>query len=99
MPSVSEAPAQARELAAAREPDAHVVVRDMDLGYGSFVLIRDLNFTIRRGDIFVIMGGSGCGKSTLLRQMIGLKPPARGAVLYDGVSFWDAPPQGREQLM
>jgi phospholipid/cholesterol/gamma-HCH transport system ATP-binding protein len=99
MPSVSEVPAQQREPAAAPAPDAHIVVRDMDLGYGSFVLIRDLNFTIRRGDIFVIMGGSGSGKSTLMRQMIGLKGPARGQVLYDGVSFWDAPPEQREQLM
>ena len=81
------------------ERDAHIVVRDMVMAYGSFVLIKDLNFTIRRGDIFVIMGGSGCGKSTLMRQMIGLKPPARGQVLYSGVSFWDEGPEGREQLM
>jgi phospholipid/cholesterol/gamma-HCH transport system ATP-binding protein len=99
MPSASEAPTQPKERAAAPQRDAHIVVRDMDLAYGSFVLIRELNFTIRRGDIFVIMGGSGCGKSTLMRQMIGLKQPARGAVLYDGVSFWDAPPEEREQLM
>src|ERR671911_2591265 len=99
MPSVSEAPAQTGSPAAAPKPDAHIVVRDMDLAYGSFVLIRDLNFTIRRGDIFVIMGGSGCGKSTLMRQMIGLKRPVRGEVLYYGVSFWDAPPAEREQLM
>ena len=71
----------------------------MAMAYGGFVLIKDLNFTIRRGDIFVIMGGSGCGKSTLMRQMIGLKQPARGQVLYGGVSFWDAGPEGREQLM
>ena len=64
------------------------------MAYGSSVLIEDLNFTIRRGDIFVIMGGSGCGKSTLMRQMIGLKRPARGQVLYGGVSFWDADPRG-----
>jgi phospholipid/cholesterol/gamma-HCH transport system ATP-binding protein len=99
MPSVSEAPAPAGSLAAAPAPDGHIVVRDMDLAYGSFVLIRDLDFTIRRGDIFVIMGGSGSGKSTLMRQMIGLKRPARGEVLYDGVSFWDATPEQREQLM
>jgi phospholipid/cholesterol/gamma-HCH transport system ATP-binding protein len=79
--------------------DAHIVVRDMVMAYGSFVLIQGLNFTIRRGDIFVIMGGSGCGKSTLMRQMIGLKRPARGQVLYDGVSFWDADLEGREQMM
>ena len=83
----------------ASPPDAHIVVRDMTMAYGSFVLMQNLNFTIRRGDIFVIMGGSGCGKSTLMRQMIGLKQPARGEVLYDGVSFWATDPDGREQLM
>jgi len=103
MPSVSEAGA-AVAVPAGRAPesvapDAHIVVRDMVMAYGSFVLIQDLNFTIRRGDIFVIMGGSGCGKSTLMRQMIGLKQPARGQVLYNGVSFWEADPPGREQLM
>ena len=95
----TQAPGLASPAAPEQAPDAHIVVRDMDLAYGSFVLIQNLNFTIRRGDIFVIMGGSGCGKSTLMRQMIGLKRPARGEVLYNGVSFWDAPPQEREQLM
>ncbi len=41
------------------------------MAYGSFVIQRDLNFTINRGDVFIIMGGSGCGKSTLLNCLIG----------------------------
>ena len=95
--AVAAEPAVAAQAVAA--PDAHIVVRDMVLAYGSFVLIQDLNFTVRRGDIFVIMGGSGSGKSTMMRQMIGLKRPARGQVLYDGVSFWDADPDTQEQVM
>ena len=79
--------------------DSHIVVCDMIMAYGSFVLIQGINFTIRRGDVFVIMGGSGCGKSTLMRQMVGLKRPARGEVRYNGISFWDVDPEGREQLM
>ena len=63
-------------------PDAHVTVRDLDMAYGSFVIQRNLSFTIRRGDIFIIMGGSGCGKSTLLRHLIGLIEPARGDIFY-----------------
>ena len=78
---------------------AHIVVRDMDMAYGDFVVQRDLSFTIWRGDIFIIMGGSGCGKSTLVRQLVGLKEPARGAVLYNGVDFWKASPEERERLM
>ncbi len=79
--------------------EAHIVVRDMDMAYGDFVVQRDLNFTIWRGDIFIIMGGSGCGKSTLLRQLVGLKEPARGEVLYGGVDFWKAPLEQRDRLM
>ncbi len=69
------------------------------MAYGQFVLMRDLNFRIRRGDVFVIMGGSGCGKSTLLRHMIGLKEPAAGDILYDGVSFTKALPDARERML
>jgi phospholipid/cholesterol/gamma-HCH transport system ATP-binding protein len=56
--------------------EPHIIVRNLTMAYGSFVLMRDLNFVVRRGDIFIIMGGSGCGKSTLLRHLIGLKDPA-----------------------
>ena len=50
-----------------------IVVRDLTMAFGSFVLQRDLNFSVNRGDIFIIMGGSGCGKSTLLRHLVGLQ--------------------------
>jgi phospholipid/cholesterol/gamma-HCH transport system ATP-binding protein len=69
------------------------------MAYGDFVLMRDLNFTINRGDIFLIMGGSGCGKSTLLKILIGLKAPATGQVLYGDTSFWEAEADERDQLM
>jgi len=69
-------------------PVPHIEVQDLTMAYGDFVIQRDLNFTINRGDIFIIMGGSGCGKSTLLRHLVGLKSPARGRVLYQGVDFW-----------
>ncbi len=81
------------------EPEPHIVVKDLTMAYGSFVVQRDLTFTINRGDIFIIMGGSGCGKSTLMRHMVGLKAPAKGQVLYEGVSFWDTDPSDREQFM
>lgn len=78
---------------------AIIEVRSLTMAYDSFVLQRDLTFTVNRGDVFVIMGGSGCGKSTLLRHLIGLKAPAQGQILYDGVSFWESPPAEREKLM
>jgi phospholipid/cholesterol/gamma-HCH transport system ATP-binding protein len=69
------------------------------MAYGSFVIQRNLNFTVNRGDIFIVMGGSGCGKSTLLRHLVGLQEPAKGRVLYGDTSFWDSDPDGRKQIM
>jgi phospholipid/cholesterol/gamma-HCH transport system ATP-binding protein len=81
-----------------RQDTAHIEVRDLTMAYGSFVIQRDLTFNIRRGDIFVIMGGSGCGKSTLLRHLIGLNAPARGEVLIDGENLWAASPEEQERI-
>ena len=81
------------------EKEPQIVVKGVDMGYGSFVLMRNLNFTVNRGDIFIIMGGSGCGKSTLLKLLVGLKEPLRGQILYNGVSFWDSDPDEQERLM
>jgi phospholipid/cholesterol/gamma-HCH transport system ATP-binding protein len=76
-----------------------IVVKDLKIAFGSFVLMHDLNFTVRKGDVFIIMGGSGCGKSTLMRTMIGLKEPSQGKILYKGMSFWEAEPEGRDTMM
>src|SRR5271155_4781312 len=79
--------------------EPHIIVRNLTMAYGSFVLMRDLNFTVRRGDIFIIMGGSGCGKSTLLRHLIGLKDPATGQIIYGDVNFTKAGAEVRERLL
>jgi phospholipid/cholesterol/gamma-HCH transport system ATP-binding protein len=79
-------------------PEAHITVRDLTMAYGDFVIQHDLNFTVQRGDIFIIMGGSGCGKSTLLRHLVGLKSPAKGQVYFDGLSFWEAEPEAQETV-
>ena len=90
MPSASDAKPGA-------EP--HVTVRDLDMAYGDFVIQRNLNFTIRRGEIFIIMGGSGCGKSTLLKHLVGLMRPARGDVLFGSENFWQAEPDAQRRMM
>jgi phospholipid/cholesterol/gamma-HCH transport system ATP-binding protein len=79
--------------------EPHIIVRNLTMAYGSFVLMRDLNFVVRRGDIFIIMGGSGCGKSTLLRHLIGLKEPATGEIIYGDVNFTRAEPARRELML
>jgi phospholipid/cholesterol/gamma-HCH transport system ATP-binding protein len=76
---------------------APIVVRDLTMAYGSFVIQRDLTFTVGRGDIFIIMGGSGCGKSTLLRHLIGLMPPAKGDVFINGENSSMVKTSGRQR--
>ncbi|NJD62216.1 MAG: ATP-binding cassette domain-containing protein [Deltaproteobacteria bacterium] len=82
-----------------RTAEPCIVVRDLTMAFGAFILQRDLAFTVDRGDIFVIMGGSGCGKSTLLRHLIGLQAPSKGRVLYGAVDFWGLDPEERERFM
>jgi phospholipid/cholesterol/gamma-HCH transport system ATP-binding protein len=69
------------------------------MAYGDYVLMKDLDFTINRRDIFIIMGGSGSGKSTLMRHMIGLQEPRGGDILYNGESFVNATAQRREEMI
>src|SRR5215470_563072 len=78
--------------------EPRITIHDLTMAYGSFVIQRDLTFSIQPGEIFIIMGGSGCGKSTLLRHLIGLLAPAHGEVLYDGENFWTAAPAERERM-
>ena len=69
------------------------------MAYGSLVLMRDLSFQVRRGEIFVIMGGSGSGKSTLLKHLIGLKEPAAGTILFEGDDFGEADAPTRKGML
>ena len=80
-------------------PDIKIEIRDLTMAFGSFVVMRDINAQVRRGEVFIIMGGSGCGKSTLLRHMIGLKEPATGEIYYDGTPFWQSAAQVRTQKL
>ncbi|WP_426994226.1 ABC transporter ATP-binding protein [Methylomonas sp. CM2] len=79
--------------------DACITIKDLTMTYGDFVIQRNLNFTINRGDVFVVMGGNGCGKTTLLRHMIGLKAPAAGDVFYGDQALWAADPAGRQRIL
>jgi len=69
------------------------------MAYGDFVIQHDLNFTVAKGDVFIIMGGSGCGKSTLLKHMIGLQKPAKGVVFYEDIDFWQTNVDERVLIM
>ncbi|CAN5898040.1 MAG: ATP-binding cassette domain-containing protein [Gemmatimonadetes bacterium] len=76
-----------------------IEVRDLMMAYGGRVVMQGLDFQVRRGEIFVIMGGSGSGKSTLLKHLIGLKKPAQGTILFDGNDFGAADGPARRAML
>ena len=85
--------------AALSQKKPHIIIRDLTMAYGDFVVMHDLTFTINHGDIFIIMGGSGCGKSTMMTIMTGLKSPAKGQVFYGDIDFWGSDSQTRDQVI
>ena len=76
-----------------------VKVRGLTAGYGGRAVLRDIGFNVRRGEIFMILGGSGSGKSTLLKNMIGLYPAMSGEVLIDGEDIVSARGASREKIL
>ena len=76
-----------------------IEVRGLTMAFGDRVVMRDLDFSVRRGDVFVVMGGSGSGKSTLLRHLLGLLEPVEGEICYEGESFTAAEPEARARLL
>jgi phospholipid/cholesterol/gamma-HCH transport system ATP-binding protein len=76
-----------------------IEVRGLSMSYGSLLVMKDLDFRVRRGEIFVIMGGSGSGKSTLLKHLVGLQRPDEGSILFDGKDFGGAELEDRKKML
>ena len=76
-----------------------IQVRGLKAGYGEKIILQDINFQVRRGEVFVILGGSGCGKSTLLKNLIGLYRPLAGEVWIEGSDLVVAKDDERLRLL
>jgi phospholipid/cholesterol/gamma-HCH transport system ATP-binding protein len=76
-----------------------IKVDGFSAAYGGRPVLRDVNFEVQRGEVFVIAGGSGCGKSTLLKHMIGLYRPAAGRILINGDDIAASTGARRERLL
>jgi phospholipid/cholesterol/gamma-HCH transport system ATP-binding protein len=79
--------------------DPIIRVEDFTAGYGDNVLLQNVNFTVNRGEVFVILGGSGSGKSTLLKHMIGLYEPMAGRIFIDGDDIVTAEGAARNAIL
>ena len=69
------------------DPRSLIEVKDLTIGYGQYLILEGINFQVRRGEVFAILGASGSGKSTLLKHLIGLYQPLRGEILITGDSI------------
>lgn len=76
-----------------------ISVRNLTCGYDDVVIVDEVTFDIRRGEVFIILGGSGCGKSTLLKNMIGLIEPMAGQVWYGDEELTAASGAARQAII
>lgn len=81
-------------------PEENIInVEQVDAGYGTSPILKNVSFTVRRSEVFAILGGSGCGKSTLLKHIIGLNPPLGGQILIMGDRIFGGTAEERERAM
>lgn len=80
-------------------PEIVISVRNLKVGYGTTVILHDINFQVECGEVFVILGGSGSGKSTLLKSMIGLNEPLGGEVWIEGINLITSEGDERRALL
>ena len=69
---------------------------NVQISYGDFVAVDDLNLEIKEGEFFTFLGPSGCGKSTTLRTLVGFIDPSRGNIIVDDKDITRLAPEKRE---
>ena len=79
--------------------EAAVCVENVTLGYGERIILQNVSFEIRSGEIVALLGGSGCGKSTMLKAIIGLLPVRSGDIRIDGDSIVHAKGEAKRRIM
>ncbi len=76
-----------------------IEVKNLSKQYNDYIVLKDINFNINKGEIVCIAGGSGCGKSTLLRQIIGLEEPTSGEIYVNNTKFFPASEKVRNLII
>jgi putrescine transport system ATP-binding protein len=100
MSDQSSVPAAAGALPtgfAASDPaaDNFVQVVDVVKKFGDTTAVKGVNLSVKKGELFALLGSSGCGKSTLLRMLAGLETVTSGKILIDGEDLAALPPYRR----
>jgi branched-chain amino acid transport system ATP-binding protein len=59
-------------------------VKNLKVGYGKIIAVKDISITVNHGEIVTLIGSNGAGKSTTLRTISGLLKPKSGEILFEG---------------
>jgi len=78
--------------------DDVIRVRNLVRRFGDFIAVNQVSFTVRKGEIFGLLGANGAGKSTTFRMLCGLLPLSSGEVAVVGHDLSRAGPQARRQI-
>lgn len=64
-----------------------IELEHVDAGYYGATILKDVSFSVIKGEVFILLGGSGCGKSTIMKHMIGLNPILGGKLSVCGMEW------------
>ncbi len=92
------APAFTAAAPSYRPSEDVIVVRNLSRRFGDFYAVRDVNFTVSRGEVFGLLGANGAGKSTTFRMLCGLLPASEGTLRVAGVDLRSAAAQARTHV-
>ena len=90
-----QSPTHVAAPADAAGADPFVRIEGVTKRFGSFVAVDNVSLSIRKGEIFGLLGGSGCGKTTLLRMLAGFEDPSAGRIWLDGQDMTGVAPYDR----
>jgi branched-chain amino acid transport system ATP-binding protein len=76
-------------------PEAVLALEGLTAGYDEAAVIRDLDVTVRPGEVVALLGANGAGKTTTLRAVSGLVKPMNGRVLFGGDDLVRTSPSAR----
>jgi phospholipid/cholesterol/gamma-HCH transport system ATP-binding protein len=82
-----------------KESPPVIEVNNLTIGYGDRTVLKNISFTVSKGEIFIILGGSGCGKTSLLKHIIGLYHPWDGDILIKGQSIVKSQGDKKRRIM
>ncbi|MGN7980180.1 ABC transporter ATP-binding protein [Burkholderia sp. 22313] len=92
---VAGAPSFVPSSGANARAENFVQIVDAVKKFGETEVVRNVNLTVRQGELFALLGSSGSGKSTLLRMLAGLETVTSGKILIDGEDLAQMPPYKR----